>query len=61
MLPLVIIVALLLLAKTVQQYYLVSNMIKIFMLLGISSMWYFKSGIGPYIFMQFANFLEKLF
>lgn len=59
-LPLIGITVFLMLAKTSKQFHIASNLIKIFMVLGIASMLYFKSGIGPYIFMQFANFLEKI-
>lgn len=59
-LPLLVIIVFLFLAKTSKNYHFVSNLIKLFMFLGIASMLYFRSGIGPYIFMQFANFLEKL-
>ncbi|HOU47417.1 MAG TPA: geranylgeranylglycerol-phosphate geranylgeranyltransferase [Chitinophagales bacterium] len=60
LLPLLLISIFIVVAKSAKQYYYASNLIKLFMLLGISTMLYFKGGIGPYIFMQFANFIEKL-
>lgn len=60
-LPLFLINILLFLAKNSKNYHFVSNLIKVFMCLGIASMLYFRSGIGPYIFVQFANFINKLF
>lgn len=59
-LPLIFINILLFIAKTPKSYNFVSNLLKIYMVLGIASLLYFRSGIGPYIFMQFANFIEKL-
>ncbi|MBK9328670.1 MAG: geranylgeranylglycerol-phosphate geranylgeranyltransferase [Sphingobacteriales bacterium] len=47
-------------AKYVRNYHLISNLIKVFMVIGISTMLYFYSGIGPYVFVQYANFLKKL-
>lgn len=59
-LPLIFINIFIFLAKTPDKFHFISNLIKFFMLLGIATMLYFRSGIGPYIFMQFANFIEKL-
>ena len=42
-------------------YHFISNLVKVFMCLGITSMLYFRTGIGPYIFVQYVNFLKKLF
>lgn len=47
-------------AKYVINYHFISNLIKVFMVIGISTMLYFCSGIGPYVFVQYANFLKKL-
>ena len=60
LLPLLLIAVLIAISNTAKQFYYTSNLIKLFMFLGISTMLYFIGGIGPYIFMQFANFLEKL-
>lgn len=58
-LPLIAIVVSLFFAKTASNYHNVSNLIKVFMFLGIASMLYFIGGTGPYIFMQFINFVQK--
>ncbi len=60
-LPLLLIILLIIKAKTQSNYYLISNLVKVFMCLGIASMLYFRTGNGPYIFVQYANFLKKLF
>lgn len=59
--PLIAIIILIFKADSARQYHFISNFLKIFMSLGIASMLYFRSGIGPYIFVQYANFLKKLF
>jgi 4-hydroxybenzoate polyprenyltransferase len=59
--PLLIINFFIIRAKTADNFHFVSNLIKVFMCLGIASMLYFRTGIGPYIFVQYANFLHKLF
>lgn len=60
-LPLLLIIYLIFRAKNPGQYHFISNLVKLFMCLGIASLLYFRSGIGPYIFVQYANFLKKLF
>ncbi|MDB5226508.1 MAG: 4-hydroxybenzoate polyprenyltransferase-like prenyltransferase [Bacteroidota bacterium] len=60
-LPLLVIIFLIIIAKTKANYHLISNLVKVFMCLGIASMLYFRTGNGPYIFVQYANFLKKLF
>ncbi len=60
-LPLLAIIFLIIMAKTTANYHFISNLIKVFMCLGIASMLYFRSGSGPYIFVQFVNFITKLF
>ncbi|MFN8237544.1 MAG: geranylgeranylglycerol-phosphate geranylgeranyltransferase [Chitinophagales bacterium] len=59
-LPILVINFLIFRAKYVRNYHLISNLIKVFMVIGISTMLYFCSGIGPYVFVQYANFLKKL-
>ncbi len=59
-LPLFVIIFYTIKAKSVSNYHFISNLIKVFMCLGIGSMLYFRTGIGPYIFVQFINFLNKL-
>lgn len=60
-LPLFAIILLIILAKNTNNYHFVSNLIKFFMCIGIATMLYFTSGIGPYIFVQYVNFIQKLF
>ena len=60
-LPLLIIIFFIIKAKTVSNYHFVSNLIKVFMCLGIATMLYFRSVVGPYTFVQYANFIKKLF
>lgn len=60
-LPLIVIIILIILAKNTKSYHFVSNLIKFFMCIGIVTMLYFTSGIGPYIFVQYVNFIQKLF
>ena len=60
-LPLIVIVFFIFKANAKADYHFVSNLIKFFMCLGIASMLYFRTGIGPYIFVQYANFIKKLF
>ncbi len=60
-LPLLAIIFFIFKAKTAANYHFVSNLIKVFMCIGIATMLYFRSGIGPYIFVQYANFIKKLF
>lgn len=59
--PLMVIMVLIFLAKNKSNYILISNLVKGFMCLGILTMLYFRSGIGPYIFTQFTNFIYKIF
>ena len=59
--PLLVIIFFIFRAKSVANYHFVSNLIKVFMCLGIVSMLYFRSGIGPYLFVQFVNFINKMF
>lgn len=59
-LPVLLINFLIFRAKYVRNYHFISNLIKVFMVIGISTMLYFCSGIGPYVFVQYANFLKKL-
>ncbi len=60
-LPLLMIIFFIFRAKSTQNYHFVSNLIKVFMCIGIATMLYFRTGIGPYIFVQYANFIKKLF
>ena len=60
-LPLLGIISFIFRANSISHFHFVSNLIKVFMCLGIASMLYFRTGIGPYIFVQYANFLHKLF
>jgi 4-hydroxybenzoate polyprenyltransferase len=60
-LPLLIILLLIILAKQHFQFHRISSFLKAFMCLGIASMLYFENGTGPYIFVQYVNFLKKLF
>jgi 4-hydroxybenzoate polyprenyltransferase len=59
-LPLLAIIFLIFKSKTPLQFHFISNLIKVFMCLGIATMLYFRTGIGPYIFVQYVNFLKKL-
>lgn len=59
-LPLALIMGLILYAHTVSHYRLLSIFIKVFMCIGIATLWYFRSGTGPYIFVQYVNYLKKL-
>ena len=60
-LPLLVIIFFIIKSETTANYHFVSNLIKFFMCIGIGTMLYFTSGIGPYIFVQYANFIKKLF
>lgn len=60
-LPLFVIIFFIIKSKSTVNYHFVSNLIKYFMCIGIGTMLYFTTGIGPYIFVQYANFLKKLF
>lgn len=60
-LPLIIIAVLLWLAKSPKQFHLLSNVIKVYMLIGIFSMLFFTRGNGPYVFVQYVNYLKKFF
>ena len=59
-LPLVLIISYLFIAKTVKQMHIVSNLIKIYMVLGIASMLYFSQGLSP-ILINYVAFLKQLF
>jgi 4-hydroxybenzoate polyprenyltransferase len=60
-LPLFAIIFFIFKAKTTADFHFVSNLIKVFMCIGIATLLYFRSGIGPYVFVQYANFIKKLF
>lgn len=60
-LPIFVLVFFTIRAQTKSNYHLLSNLIKGYMLMGILTMLYFRMGIGPYIFTQYVNYLEKLF
>lgn len=60
-LPLLAIIFFIIRAKSSANFHFVSNLIKVFMCLGIATMLYFRSGIGPYLFVQYVNFINKLF
>lgn len=57
-----VLVLLFLTYKTQQKsgFHLLSNLLKVYMAFGILTMLYFRLGIGPYIFTQYVNYLEKL-
>ncbi|HUM51622.1 MAG TPA: geranylgeranylglycerol-phosphate geranylgeranyltransferase [Chitinophagales bacterium] len=59
-LPLVLIIGYLFIAKTVKQMHIVSNLIKIYMVLGIASMLYFSNGLSP-ILINYVAYLKQLF
>ncbi|MFN8283821.1 MAG: geranylgeranylglycerol-phosphate geranylgeranyltransferase [Chitinophagales bacterium] len=59
-LPLVLIIIYLFIAKTTKQFHFVSNLIKVYMLLGISSMLYFSQGLSP-ILINYVAYLKQLF
>jgi len=60
-LPLLVLIFLIFRANSSKNYHLISNLIKVFMVLGIASMLYFRSGNGPYLFVQYINSINKLF
>lgn len=60
MLPLILIIVYLFIAKTTKQFHFVSNLIKIYMLLGITSMLYFSKGLSP-ILINYVAYLKQLF
>lgn len=47
-------------AVQVKDFHFISNLVKIYMLMGVLTMIGFKSGNGPYLFVQYVNFLKKL-
>ncbi len=59
-LPLIVILILIIKATTKQHFHFISNAIKVVMLLGTLTLLYFYSGNGPYVFVQYVNFLKKL-
>lgn len=59
-LPLLVMLILIVKATTNEHFHFISNAIKIFMLLGTLTLLYFYSGNGPYVFVQYVNFLKKL-
>lgn len=59
--PLVVIAVLFIMANTKKQYNFLSNVLKVYMLVGISSMLFFISGNGPYVFVQYINYMKKFF
>lgn len=60
--PLVILLIINWWAKSKKQYAIYSNAIKIYMLIGICTMFYFiyTSGTGSYIFVQYLSFLNNI-
>ena len=59
-LPLILIISYLFYAKTVKHFHIVSNLIKIYMVLGIASMLYFSNGLSP-ILINYVAYLKQLF
>ena len=62
-LPFIFIIALLWWGKTNNHYRLVSGALKTYMLIGVCTMFYFVyvSGAASYLFVQYANFIKKIF
>ena len=63
LLPLLLIITLIWWSKTKDQFRLASGVLKIYMLIGVCTMFYFiyVSGAASYLFMQYANFIKKIF
>lgn len=61
MVPLVSLCIFIGIAKSKKQFHMLSNATKMIMLLGVLTMLYFMNGMGPYVFVQYVNFLKKLF
>lgn len=58
--PLLLINILLWLFKTIKQYNILSNLIKLYMLGGVLTMLYFIGGTGPVLFIQYINFMKRI-
>lgn len=58
--PLPVFLLMLVRADTKVQFGRLSTFTKLYMLAGILSMIYFFNGTGPYLFLQYANYLKKL-
>lgn len=58
--PLGLLLALIWRSATAVQFRRLSTWTKVYMLAGILSMAYFFNGTGPYLFLQYLNFLKKL-
>jgi 4-hydroxybenzoate polyprenyltransferase len=59
--PLVLILFLIMKANTKSHFHYISILLKIIMLIGVLTMLYFSSGNGPYVFVQYLNYITKLF
>ena len=62
-LPLLFMIALLWWGKTYNHYRLISGALKMYMVIGVCTMFYFVyvSGAASYLFVQYANFIKKIF
>jgi 4-hydroxybenzoate polyprenyltransferase len=59
-LPLLLICFLIAKAKKTGDFHFISSLVKLYMLMGILTMLGFRSGNGPYLFVQYVNYLKKL-
>lgn len=60
--PLLLILVLIWLSKREAHYAFISNLLKVYMLIGVSTMFYFVyvSGSASYLFIQYINYLKKI-